>query len=133
ILMDSGNMVMRGPVHEVVQRYATAAETTLGQFETASRSGTGWARVCSLELIGEGQQPVATRPADRDLVFRVNVTLTCARSKGMSLQGLVLELMFYSEEGHPLFSVMNVDDGGLSLPEAENCTIWMCLPVLTFV
>ena len=54
-------------------------------------------------------------------------------SSGVSLRGLVVEIVVLSDQGQPLLSLMNVDDGGPELPAAPSCTISARLPGPTFI
>jgi hypothetical protein len=74
---------------------------------------------------------MGARAADQDLLFEVD--LAVAPGSGARLRGLVLELAFSSEEGQPLFSVLNVDDDGVELPDAKACTVRLRIGGPTFV
>jgi ABC-type polysaccharide/polyol phosphate transport system ATPase subunit len=54
-------------------------------------------------------------------------------TSGFSLRGLVIELVICSDQGQPLLSLMNVDDGGVELPSATTCAITARLPGPTFI
>jgi lipopolysaccharide transport system ATP-binding protein len=133
LLIDRGQLVADGPIGDVVARYRssdTAAEG-LGLFNTAARRGTGWAQIADIRLVTEESARVGARAADHDLLFEVD--LATAPGSGARLRGLVLELAFSSEEGQPLFSVLNVDDDGVDLPDTTSCTVRLRISAPTFV
>jgi hypothetical protein len=84
-------------------------------------------------MVDDQGQPITTRPTDADLIFEIDLSVNCNQPKGATLRGLVLELMFYTEDGQPLTSVMNVDDGGIGLPESRDCRLRVRLAGPTFV
>jgi lipopolysaccharide transport system ATP-binding protein len=133
LLLERGQIVADGSITDVVTRYRTSDATGegLGRFNAAARRGTGWAQISDIRLVtGEGCRTGA-RAADHDLTFEVD--LATASAAGARLRGLVLELAFSSEEGQPLFSVLNVDDEGLELPDASACTVQLRLRAPTFI
>ena len=135
LLMDRGRLLTSGPVGEVVARYRAVEQSMVevGRFNTRSRSGTGWARVRDVRLLGDRGQIVRGVPPEEDLVFQVDLELAAASSRGASLRGLVIELVVCSDQGQPLLSLMNVDDDGVELPSATTCAITARLPGPTFV
>ena len=46
---------------------------------------------------------------DRDLVIELDIKTTSPSAQN-TLRGLVIELVFYSDDGRPVLSLMNVDD-----------------------
>jgi lipopolysaccharide transport system ATP-binding protein len=131
LLLERGKIVADGPISEVVTRYRTSdtAGGGLGQFNPATRRGTGWAQIADIRLVAEDGGRTRARAADQDLLFEIDLTTEA----GARLRGLVLELTFSSEEGHPLFNVMNVDDGGMELPDTDACTVQLRMRGPTFV
>jgi lipopolysaccharide transport system ATP-binding protein len=135
LLMDRGRLSMSGPIAEVVAQYRTVeqAMVDVGRFNARSRSGTGWATVRDIRLVDERGDTVRGVPPENDLVFQLDLQLAQASSRGASLRGLVVELIVCSDQGQPLLSLMNVDDDGVELPSASNCTITARLPGPTFI
>jgi lipopolysaccharide transport system ATP-binding protein len=133
ILLDRGQVVADGSVTDVVTRYRTSDTTAegLGVFNPAARRGTGWARITDIRLVTADGCRTGARAADHDLTFEVD--LATAEGAGSRLRGLVLELAFSSEEGHSLFSVLNVDDDGVELPDASTCTVRVRLSAPTLI
>jgi lipopolysaccharide transport system ATP-binding protein len=125
LLMDRGRLTMSGPIAEVVAQYRTVEQSMIevGRFNPRSRSGTGWARVSDIRLEDDRGQAVQGVPPENDLVFQLDLQLAHASSRGASLRGLVVELVICSDQGQPLLSLMNVDDGGVELPSATSCTV----------
>lgn len=132
LMLDRGNLKAIGPIEEVVREYLSSASPEIASFDSSNRSGSGWARIAGASVVDEHGMPLRSRPADRDLIFRIHVSMSEAEG-GASLKGLVLELMFYTEAGDPITSVMNVDQGNPALPESSDCTVEMRLPAPTFV
>jgi lipopolysaccharide transport system ATP-binding protein len=133
LLLERGRIVADGPITDVVSRYraADSAGEGLGVFNPATRRGTGWAVISDIRLVTAERSRTGSRAADQDLEFEIDLTTgTESRSR---LRGLVLELTFSSEEGYPLFSMMNVDDGGVELPDEGMCTVRLRLNAPTFV
>ena len=133
VLLDRGRIVADGPIDEVVTTYR-AGDTLgegLGVFNPASRRGRGWAQITDVRLVTPDGFRTGARAADHDLVFEVDLA-TCAGDSAR-LRGLVLELVVSSEDGHPLCSVMNVDDAGVELPDAASCTVRARIAAPTFV
>jgi lipopolysaccharide transport system ATP-binding protein len=133
VLLDRGRVVADGPIDDVVARYrvSDAAGDGLGVFNAATRRGKGWARVTDLRLMTPEGFRTGARAADHDLTFEID--LAVEDGAATSLRGLVLELVVASDDGHPLCSVMNVDDEGVELPDAPSCTVRVQLPAPTFV
>ena len=133
LLIEHGALAADGPIGDVIARYRTAEATGegLGRFSPVARRGTGWARIDDMRLVTAGGVRTGTCAADQDLVFDIDVATR--QGDGARLRGLVVELVISSEEGHPLLSVMNVDDGGAQLPDVAACTVRLRLPAPTFV
>ncbi len=134
LLLDQGRVVADGPVADVVNRYRSVERQVVppGRFNARARSGTGWARIVDIALLDDGGQAVSSRPADGDLVFDVAIQTTADRNSG-TLRGLVVELVVCTEQGQPLVSIMNVDDGGVDLPAAHACRVRARLAGPTFI
>jgi len=134
LFLDKGFVNEDGPSDLVVQHYlANGNQNELGKFETADRSGRGWARITDLKLLDENSRPTGTRASDQDLVFEIGIQVQDEARQSGGVQGLVLEFMFFDSEGTPITSVMNVDDPPVSLPVARACRLQMRLPGPTFV
>jgi lipopolysaccharide transport system ATP-binding protein len=135
LLLDQGRLIADGPISDIVGRYRSAERQLVptGRFNLRARSGTGWARVADLALVDESGARVAAVPADRDLVFEVAVETAETIRNSATLRGLILELVICSDQGQPLVSIMNVDDGGVELPAAARCRIRARLSGPTFV
>ncbi len=133
LLLQRGRLVASGTIGEVVRRYRAAehAPGGLGEFRTGTRRGAGWAHIKDLRLIAPDGARAAGRPADQDLSFEVDVAV--GDDVSATLRGLVLELVISTEDGQPLCSLMNVDDGGVELPDARACTLRLRLAAPTFV
>jgi lipopolysaccharide transport system ATP-binding protein len=133
VLLDRGGVTADGPIDEVVAKYRASDTLTegLGVFNPASRRGRGWAQVADVRLVTPEGFRTGARAADQDLVFEIDVA-ACAGDSAR-LRGLVLELVVSSEDGHPLCSVMNVDDAGVELPDATACTVRARIAAPTFV
>jgi lipopolysaccharide transport system ATP-binding protein len=135
LLLDHGRLVADGPISDVVGRYRSAERQFIptGRFNPRARSGTGWARVADMALVDGSGARVAAMPADRDLVFEVALETRDTIRNSATLRGLIVELVICSEQGQPLVSVMNVDDGGVELPAAAKCRVRARLTGPTFV
>jgi len=135
MLLDHGRLIATGPIGEVVTRYREFERriVDIGRFNPRGRSGTGWARIADLVLLGDDGRPVPRRPADVDLVFELSIQMQDAANAGGSLRGLVVELVIGSDQGQPLVSLMNVDDGGVGLPAAGRCRVRARLQGPTFI
>jgi lipopolysaccharide transport system ATP-binding protein len=135
LLMDRGRMVQSGAIGEVVTTYRSAEQQLVeaGRFNPRGRSGTGWARIADIRLVDDRGARVRGVPPERDLVFEIDVQLSNAVSSGVSLRGLVVEIVVLSDQGQPLLSLMNVDDGGRELPAAPSCTVTARLTGPTFI
>jgi lipopolysaccharide transport system ATP-binding protein len=135
LLMDRGRVVQSGAIEEVVATYRSAERLLVeaGRFNPRGRSGTGWARIADIRLVDDRRGRVRGVPPESDLVFEIDVQLSNAVSSGVSLRGLVVEIVVLSDQGQPLLSLMNVDDGGPELPAAPSCTISARLPGPTFI
>jgi lipopolysaccharide transport system ATP-binding protein len=125
MMLDRGRLVASGPITEVVAAYRAVERTLVdvGRFNARGRSGTGWARIRDLALVDDAGTPVAGRPAEDDLIFALDIAIDRPDAMGASLRGLVVELVICSDEGQPLMSLMNVDDGGAELPPAGSCRV----------
>ena len=134
ILLQNGRLADQGPVTNVVREYlrASAADTDVAQFRTDTRQGAGWARVVDVKMVDEDGRAVGSRPCDKDLNLVIDVQTRKAMGSH-TLRGLVLELMFLSEEGHPVTSVMNVDDGAAEFPSTKRCRVRVRIPSPTFM
>jgi lipopolysaccharide transport system ATP-binding protein len=135
LLMERGRLAMSGPIAEVVAQYRAVEQSMVevGRFNVRNRGGTGWARVRDIRLVDDRGRSVPGVPTENDLVFQLDLQLAEASSRGASLRGLVVELVVCSDQGQPLLSVMNVDDGGVELPSATMCTITTRLAGPTFI
>jgi lipopolysaccharide transport system ATP-binding protein len=133
LLIERGHLVADGPIENVVAQYRSSASAGdgLGQFNTAARRGMGWAQITDIRLVTDAGMHAGARACDEDLVFEID--LASRPGDGARLRGLVVELVFSSEEGHPLLSVMNVDDGGAELPDSDACTLQLRIGAPTFV
>jgi len=135
MLLDQGQLIADGPINEIVERYRSVERriVDIGRFNARARSGTGWARIQDIVLVDESGRPVPSRPADADLVFDVAIATDDRRGASASLRGLVVELVICSDQGQPLVSVMNVDDGGVELPAVNRCRVRARLQGPTFI
>jgi lipopolysaccharide transport system ATP-binding protein len=136
LLFDRGRLIAAGPMTDVVALYRAAERPVIatGRFNTQSRIGSGWAQIRDLSLVDESGRTVSARPADRDLVFDIDIALRDAEATGGTLRGLVVEVVICSEEGQPLLSIMNVDDdGGVELPAGIRCRVQARLAAPTFI
>ena len=133
VLLDRGRLTADGPIDDVVSRYRSSDTLGegLGLFNPAGRRGRGWAQITDLRLVTPEGFRTGARAADQDLVFEIDVTTSASDSA--RLRGLVLEVVVSSEDGHPLVSIMNVDDDGVELPDASACTARARIPAPTFV
>ena len=134
ILLQNGRLADQGPVTNVVREYlrASAADTDVARFRTDTRQGAGWARVMDVKMVDEDGRAVGSLPCDKDLNLVIDVETTNAMGSH-TLRGLVLELMFLSEEGQPVTSVMNVDDGAAEFPSTHRCRVRVRIPSPTFM
>ena len=132
LLLSHGRLVESGPIGEVISRYRASFSTddSLGQFRAPTREGLGYARVEGIRLLHDGHA-TGRCPADEDLEFDIDLAL--ADPARGSLRGLTLEVTVCSDQGEPLCSLMNVDDGGAELPDAPACTLRAVLAAPTFV
>jgi lipopolysaccharide transport system ATP-binding protein len=133
LLLERGRIAADGPITDVVTRYRAADRTGegIGVFNPAARRGIGWAHISDIRLMTDDGSKTGSRAADHDLLFEVD--LTTGTGEGARLRGLVLELAFSSDEGQPLFSVLNVDDDGVELPDANACTVQVRISAPTFI
>ncbi len=133
VLLERGRVAADGAIDDVVSKYRSSNTLSdgLGLFNPASRRGKGWAQVSDVRLMAPDGFRTGARPADQALAFEVDVA-ACA-GDAARLRGLVLELVVSSEDGHPLCSVMNLDDPGVELPDTPSCTVRVNLVPPTFV
>jgi lipopolysaccharide transport system ATP-binding protein len=134
LLLDRGRVSRSGPISDVVAHYQAMDQCAeLGHFNPHNREGVGWARVSDVRMFDDEGQAANTAPSDAGLVFEVDVGVTNPEAPAITLRGLVMEIMFFSEQGQPLMSVMNVDYEGASLPACKNCRVQVRLPGATFI
>lgn len=133
ILLEQGRLAADGPIGSVIARYNASSSAGADVFDPTQRSGTGWASIGDMRLVDEGGNRVGATASDLDLRIEIDVAVADEHADTMSLRGLVLELMFFNDAGHPLMSIMNVDDPGVPLPATRSCTITMRLSGPTFV
>lgn len=132
-LLAKGRLEADGPIDVVIDRYMNSTAVVSSGFSSAQRSGTGWARIQNMKLLDSGGHEAAAVPSDSELTLDVQLAVLPEAGGGVSLRGLVLELIFYNERGQPLTSVMNVDDPAVQFPDVSSATIRMRLPAPTFV
>ncbi len=134
ILLRQGRIADQGPVGDVVKEYlrVSAEEVSVSQFRTDARRGTGWARIIDTKLVDDDGNAIGSRACDQALNLVVDVETTEGHGT-QTLRGLVLELMFVSDEGHPVTSVMNVDDGAAEFPSTNRCRLRVRIPSPTFM
>lgn len=132
LLFEHGRLVATGPIAEIIARYraAQSEDASLGQFRPVSRQGLGYARVEDVRLLVDGR-PAGQVPCDADLVFECRVATTPGH--GGLLSGQTLEVTVCGDDGVPLCSLMNVDDGGVELPASRSCVVRVRLSGPTFV
>jgi lipopolysaccharide transport system ATP-binding protein len=135
MLLDRGRLVADGPITQVVNQYRSVERQRVesGRFNPRARSGTGWARIADIALLDDSGRPVRSRPAEADLTFALDIETMDSTRNTATLRGLVVELVICSDQGQPLVSVMNVDDGGVDLPAAARCRVRARLPGPTFI
>jgi lipopolysaccharide transport system ATP-binding protein len=135
MLLDRGRLAASGPIADVVSSYRTLERTMIdvGRFNARGRTGTGWAHVQNLWLADGEVGRVAALPADADLIVNVDIALQSREASGASLRGLVVEFVICSDQGLPLLSLMNVDDGGVELPATGACRVTARLEGPTFI
>ena len=131
LLLRRGRLECDGPIREAVSRYRSLSDAGegLGAFNTAARRGLGWARFTDVRLMSDGMRAGACH-ADDDLELEMDIVLG---EGGGSLRGLVVEVVISTEDGQPLCSLMNVDEGGVGLPDAAACTVRVRVAGPTFV
>jgi hypothetical protein len=127
--------VARGSIAEVSAEYRNAERTIIevGRFNPHGRFGSGWAQIADLALVDDAGRRITGCSADNDLIFEVEVELRDAERSVTTLRGLVVELVICSDQGLPLLSLMNADDGGIDLPSARRCRVQARLEAPTFV
>lgn len=134
LLLRDGRVAQHGQVGDTVKEYLRAPdqESRAARFRSGARRGSGWALITNARLVDDGGRSIGSVPCDKDLVFEIDVE-TVGKSERTSLRGLVLELIFFSDDGRPVLSLMNVDDDKAGLPSADACRLRMRLPSPTFV
>jgi lipopolysaccharide transport system ATP-binding protein len=134
VLLKKGEVATEGPISEVVASYRNmiATDAGLGRFVRDRAVRNGWARISDIRLLS-GERAVGRRASDDPLVFEVDVETAGGPHASDTLRGLVVELVVHAEEGYPIFSVMNVDDGGVELPRSSTCTLRVELAPPTLV
>jgi lipopolysaccharide transport system ATP-binding protein len=136
VWIDGGRLAAMGPIDEVISRYRETHREVgggLGRFNARNRAGTGWARIRDAALMDAAGRAVAAVPADQDLRFEIDLALADGGRAGASLRGLVVEISITSDEGRPIASLMNVDDGGVDLPAQMTARLRATLAGPTFV
>ena len=135
MLLERGHLTASGSIHDVVRKYRTVERrlVDIGRFSPRGRRGTGWARIKDLRLVDTTGRPVTGLPAEDDLTFAIDLELDNAMKAGASLRGLVVELVIHSDQGQPLVSIMNVDDGGVGLPSTVACQVTARIAGPTFL
>jgi lipopolysaccharide transport system ATP-binding protein len=134
ILLEGGRLTKSGTMSEVVRHYLQGSDagSAHASFRSDSRRGTGWARIVDARLLDDGSRRIGSRACDEDLILDLDVAVVDVTNKH-TLRGLVLELVFFSEEGRPILSLMNVDDSAAAFPASNRCRVRMRLPAPTFV
>ena len=132
LLFEHGRLVEDGPIAEVIGHYRSvqSGDGTLGRFRPLSRQGTGFARVADVRLLVAGR-PSGQVPCDADLEFEFRLSADAARSG--SLRGQMLEVTIIGDDGTPICNLMTLDDGGVTLPASDTCTVRVTVPGPTFV
>lgn len=128
LLLSDGRVVTQGKIDEVLSEYRrqSGPEGQYGTFVTSGRLASGWAQIANMRVVQSDDRPPGVISASDDLAIDVDLaTLPHAME---SLRGLILEVNVKSEDGTPLFSVMNVDDGGAELPSDQTCTLRLRIP-----
>ena len=135
ILLDRGSVEAAGPMETVADLYIRPGRVKAepARFDPRDRRGTGWAHVTDMRILDEAREPVAALPSDADLLVEIAIEVADGVAVGSSLRGLVVELVVSTDDGQPLVSLMNVDDGGVALPDGRACRVLVRLPGPTFV
>lgn len=138
VLLERGRVAADGTTEHVIRQYRsaeTADEPSV--FNPRVRSGLGWARIQDIRLLGDdGQddgQPACAVPSDADLTLQIDLQMADSESAGASLAGLVLEVVICAEDGRPVLGLMNVDDGGIEIPNVQSARLRVRVPGPTFV
>ena len=120
-------------VGDVVSAYREVERTLIdvGRFNPRGRRGSGWAYIVDVRLLDERGACVSARPSDCDLLLELDLEVD--KQRGASLRGQLVHLVISANDGHPLVSLLSVDDGGVELPAASRCTLRMRLGGPTFV
>lgn len=131
LLLRQGELLADGPMTDIVTRYRALAGAgpSRGQFNPASRRGQGWARFADIRIVPPDGDDACH--SDADLLVEMDVELTTPGAG--SLRGLVIELVFSTEDGQPLCSLMTVDRDALALPDMGGATVRLRIPAPTFV
>lgn len=134
ILLRQGRIANEGPVGDIVKEYLRTSgdNSSVSRFRSDARRGTGWARIVDAKLVDDDGRAIGSRACDRDLNFILDVETTDAEGT-QTLRGLVLELMFFTEDGQPVTSVMNVDDGAAAFPSSRRCRMRVRIPGPAFM
>lgn len=134
LFLEGGRLADDGPISAIVARYNSAGNLGgLATFDPRQRSGAGWARITDIRIVGVTNRSSPAPASDEDLTIDLDIAVTEGAGSGMSLRGLVVEVMFFNQQGQPLTSVMNLDEPQLELPDQESCTVRITLPGPTFI
>ena len=123
VLLEQGRVIQQGAIADVLTEYRrrSGPADQFGSFSTRGRLARGFAQITNVRLLNADGAPAGVIPANADLAMEVE--LEAQPSAVESLRGLVLEINIRSEEGTPLLSLMNVDEGGAELPSERTCTL----------
>lgn len=134
LFLEGGLLKEDGPISTIISRYnSTEHSAGIGKFDSRERKGSGWARVTDIRIVGSESDLNRAPASDEALIIDVDIAVTKNAGAGMTLKGLIVELMFFNQHGQPLTSVMNLDEPRLELPERQACTVRMTLPGPTFI
>ncbi len=134
LLLERGQILEAGDIAQVISKYLTTSESDeLARFNPNQRGGRGWARIRDVRLYDADRHQVSAVTNDADLILEFDVAVSETETLQTTLRGLLLEVMFYTEQGQPLMSSMSVDFNGVELPAARACRLKMRLPGPTFV
>ncbi len=134
LLLHEGRRVRLGSASDVVRDYLSTrdGDGSIARFDVATRRGAGWARITDARLLDDSGSAVGAVACDRELVVELDVETTPPSAQN-TLRGLVVELVFYSDDGRPVLSLMNVDDAVGELPSSDACRLRVRLAPPTFV
>ena len=104
----------------------------MSKFRTGTRRGSGWARVIDVRLVDESGRPLGSRPCDKDLIFVRRGRDARCRGKPYASRPRARAHVL-TEEGRPITSVTNVDDGACEFPSAHRCRMNIRLKGPTFM